>query len=42
MLESLKLGALAQKGAARDPRVISARDMLRLAAEGGAAALGLG
>jgi 5-methylthioadenosine/S-adenosylhomocysteine deaminase len=42
MLEALKFGALAQKGAARDPRVISARDTLRLAAEGGAAALGLG
>jgi 5-methylthioadenosine/S-adenosylhomocysteine deaminase len=41
MLEALKFGALAQKGAARDPRVISARDTLRLAAEGGAAALGL-
>jgi 5-methylthioadenosine/S-adenosylhomocysteine deaminase len=42
MLEALKFGALAQKGAARDPRVISARDTLRLAAQGGAAALGLG
>jgi 5-methylthioadenosine/S-adenosylhomocysteine deaminase len=42
MLEALKFGALAQKGAARDPRVISARDMLRLAAQGGATALGLG
>jgi 5-methylthioadenosine/S-adenosylhomocysteine deaminase len=41
MLEALKFGALAQKGAARDPRVMSARDTLRLAAEGGAAALGL-
>jgi 5-methylthioadenosine/S-adenosylhomocysteine deaminase len=41
MLEALKFGALAQKGAAKDPRVISARDTLRLAAEGGAAALAL-
>jgi 5-methylthioadenosine/S-adenosylhomocysteine deaminase len=41
MIEALKFGALAQKGAARDPRVISARDTLRLAAAGGAAALAL-
>jgi 5-methylthioadenosine/S-adenosylhomocysteine deaminase len=41
MIEALKFGALAQKGAACDPRVISARDLLRIATVGGATALGV-
>lgn len=41
MLEALKFGVLIQKGAAEDPRVFGARDILRLATVGGARALGL-
>jgi 5-methylthioadenosine/S-adenosylhomocysteine deaminase len=41
MLEALKFGVLMQKAAAQDPRVLNARDVLRLATVGGAAALGL-
>lgn len=40
MLEALKIGALLPKVAARDPAVITASDMLRIATSGGAAALG--
>jgi 5-methylthioadenosine/S-adenosylhomocysteine deaminase len=40
MLEALKVGALLQKVAARDPSVFTAGDALRLATSGGAAALG--
>ncbi|MFN8224282.1 MAG: amidohydrolase [Gaiellales bacterium] len=41
MLEALKFGVLMQKVAAQDPRVLNARDVLRLATVGGARALGL-
>jgi 5-methylthioadenosine/S-adenosylhomocysteine deaminase len=41
MLEALKFGVLTQKVAAEDPRVLNARDILRLATVGGAKALGL-
>jgi 5-methylthioadenosine/S-adenosylhomocysteine deaminase len=41
MLEALKMGVLVQKGAAEDPRVFGARDILRLATMGGARAVGL-
>lgn len=41
MLEALKYGVLMQKTAAHDPRVLNARDVLRLATVGGARALGL-
>ncbi len=41
MLEALKFGVLIQKVAAQDPRVLNARDILRLATVGGARALGL-
>jgi 5-methylthioadenosine/S-adenosylhomocysteine deaminase len=41
MLEALKWGVLMQKAAAQDPRVLNARDVLRLATVGGAKALGL-
>ena len=40
MLEALKVGALLQKVAARDPAIFTAPDALRLATSGGAAALG--
>jgi 5-methylthioadenosine/S-adenosylhomocysteine deaminase len=40
MLEALKVGALLPKVAARDPAIITAADVLRLATTGGAAALG--
>jgi 5-methylthioadenosine/S-adenosylhomocysteine deaminase len=41
MLEAMKFGLLMQKSAAEDPRVLNARDILRLATVGGARALGL-
>ncbi len=41
MLEAMKFGLLIQKSAAEDPRVINARDVLRLATVGGSHALGL-
>ncbi len=41
MLEALKFGVLMQKADAQDPRVLNARDILRLATVGGARALGL-
>ncbi len=40
MLEALKIGALLPKVAARDPAVITASDVLRIATSGGAAAMG--
>ncbi|MDQ6672555.1 MAG: amidohydrolase [Chloroflexota bacterium] len=40
MLEAVKVGALLQKVAARDPAIFTAADALRLATSGGAAALG--
>ena len=41
MLEAMKFGLLMQKSAVQDPRVLNARDILRLATVGGARALGL-
>jgi 5-methylthioadenosine/S-adenosylhomocysteine deaminase len=41
MLEAMKFGLLMQKSAAQDPRVLNARDILRLATVGGAHALAL-
>ena len=41
MLEAMKFGALVMKGTGRDPREFNARDVLRIATQGGARAVGL-
>jgi 5-methylthioadenosine/S-adenosylhomocysteine deaminase len=41
MLEAMKFGALVMKGTAHDPRLFNARDVLRIATQGGARALNL-